>query len=129
MICLFSSFLVKVTSSGCFQERYYNPLFPIVYLDYRYQIDWNLYPNMSHVILACAKEALAHEYTYFAITNYGVCVWGPNGDSITTVARGVPWCFHGLGGHWLVSVYNVSRSSNGKCSARLLRYDPLLLFS
>lgn len=103
---------VKVTSSGCFQERYYNPLFPIVYLDYRYQIDWNLYPNMSHVILACAKEALAHEYTYFAITNYGVCVWGPNGDSITTVARAVPWCFHGLGGHWLVSVYNVSRSSN-----------------
>ncbi|XP_074609332.1 grixazone synthase-like [Acropora palmata] len=66
---------------------------------------------MSHVVGACTRRALVRKYTYFAITNYGVCVWGPNGKNVARIAHSSPWCFRGLGGFWLVSVYKIDVSS------------------
>ena len=94
-----------------------------MYLDYRSQIDWNKYPDMSHVIQACAQAAVARQYTYFAITNYGVCVWGPDGLNVISTRELNSWCFAGLGGLWLVSVYKIKSSGAGTAwrSLSLLR--------
>ena len=106
---------VKVSCLGCYAESpYYNRIFPKVYLDYRIHIDWSTYPNMSHVVRACTRRALVRKYTYFAITNYGVCVWGPKGKNVARIAHSSPWCFRGLGGFWLVSVYKIDVSSSSK---------------
>lgn len=106
-------YLVAVSSLGCYEEQFYNPLFKKVYLDYRSQIDWTKYPDMSHVIQACAQAAVARQYTYFAITNYGVCAWGPDGLKVTRTRELDSWCFAGLGGLWLVSVYKIKSSAAG----------------
>ena len=114
LMCNFFS-PVKVSYLGCYAESpYYNRMFPKVYLDYRFHIDWSTYPNMSHVVGACTRRALVRKYTYFAITNYGVCVWGPNGKNVARIAHSSPWCFRGLGGFWLVSVYKIDVSSSSK---------------
>ena len=105
---------MALTYVGCFEEPYYNPLFYKVYLDYRSQIDWNTYPDMSHVTQACAQAAVARQYTYFAITNYGVCVWGPDGHTVSSTRQADSWCFYGLGGPWLVSVYKIENPVAGK---------------
>ena len=78
---------------------------------------------MSHVIQACAQAAVARQYTYFAITNYGVCVWGPDGLNVISTGELNSWCFAGLGGLWLVSVYKIKRSAAGTAwrSLSLLR--------
>ena len=72
---------------------------------------------MSHVIQACAAAAVARQYTYFAITDYGVCVWGPDGLTVSSTRQADSWCFHGLGGPWLVSVYKIKSSSKGEFTA------------
>ncbi|CAH3040441.1 unnamed protein product, partial [Porites evermanni] len=104
---------VAVSSLGCYEEQFYSPLFKKVYLDYRSQIDWNKYPDMSHVIQACAQAAVARQYTYFAITYYGVCVWGPDGLKVTSTRELDSWCFAGLGGLSLVSVYKIKSLAAG----------------
>ena len=62
---------------------------------------------MSHVIQACAHEALKRKYSYFAIKNYGQCSWGPHGLLISSRRVKLSWCFYGLGGPWVVSVYKI----------------------
>ena len=66
---------------------------------------------MSHVIQACAQEAVKRKYSYFAIKNYGQCSWGPQGLSISSIKAPVSWCFYGLGGPWVVSVYKIENAS------------------
>lgn len=68
---------------------------------------------MSHVIQACAQAAVARQYTYFAITYYGVCVWGPDGLKVTSTRELDSWCFAGLGGLSLVSVYKIKSLAAG----------------
>ena len=119
-MCNFSP--VKVSYLGCYAESpYHNRIFPKVYLDYRFHIDWSTYPNMSQVVRACTRRALVRKFTYFAITNYGVCVWGPNGKNVARFARSSPWCFRGLGGLWLVSVYKIDVSSSSKTFKKKLK--------
>jgi len=68
---------------------------------------------MNHVIQACAQAAVARQYAYFAITNYGVCVWGPDGLNVTSTRELDSWCFVGLGGLCLVSVYKIESLAAG----------------
>ncbi|XP_074609303.1 uncharacterized protein LOC141863598 isoform X1 [Acropora palmata] len=104
---------VKVSYLGCYEEHPFDPLFPEDFLDYREHIDWSTYPDMSHVVQACARVALARKFTYFAIIKYGVCVWGPNGKHVANVAEMSEWCFHGIGGLWSVSVYKIAKGIDG----------------
>ena len=109
----FTANKVHLLSVGCFQEPYYDQLFPIAYLDYRRYI-WSKLPHASHVIRACALAAVKRGYTYFAIKNYGVCSWGSRGLTVTRKNRRVSRCFRGLGGPWLVSVYKIV-GPRGEC--------------
>lgn len=105
---------VPVSYVGCYQESYYSQLFNKVYLDYRRKIDWAKVPNtpdMSFVVQACAHEAVKRKYSYFAIKDYGRCVWGPDGLTVTSTRRRSYWCFYGIGGPWLVSVYTIDNPS------------------
>ena len=76
---------------------------------------------MSHVIQACAQEAVKRKYSYFAIKNYGQCSWGPQGLSISSRRVSVSWCFYGLGGPWVVSVYKIEKPT-GKYRLTLSRF-------
>ena len=96
---------------GCYEEQPFDQLFPEVFLDYRCGIDWSTYSDMSHVVQACAREALARKFTYFAIIKYGVCVWGPNGKNVANDAEISQRCFHGIGGICSVSVYKIAKGS------------------
>lgn len=111
---------VSVSYLGCYREQYYSPLFYHVYLDYRYKIDWAKLPDMSHVIQACAQEAVKKKYSYFAIKNYGQCSWGPHGLSISSRRKQVSWCFYGLGGPWLVSVYKIENPTGKLAFSKFL---------
>ena len=76
---------------------------------------------MSHVIQACATAAVARQYTYFGITDYGACVWGSEGHTVSSVRQiyADSWCFYGLGGPWLVSVYKIGNSSAGTLTGKI----------
>ncbi|XP_078342697.1 uncharacterized protein LOC144628471 isoform X5 [Oculina patagonica] len=104
---------VPVTHLGCYKEPYYNQLFYKVYLDYRNKIDWSKLPDMSHVIQACAQEAVKRKYSFFAIKNYGQCSWGPDGLSVTSKRQQQYSCYYGIGGPWLVSVYKIDNPTGG----------------
>lgn len=117
---------VHVKYLGCYRESYYNQLFYKVYLDYRNKIDWAKLPDMSHVIQACAKEAVKRKYSHFAIKNYGQCAWGPNGLSVTSKRKQSYSCFYGIGGPWLVSVYKIDNPT-GKLAVLLFVYIRLFI--
>lgn len=124
-LCVFL-FIVALTSVGCFVEDFYDRLFYKVYLDYRSQINRSAQPDT--VIQACAKAAVARRYTYFAITNYGVCKWGPNGHTVSSTRQKAHWCYRGLGAPWLISVYMVGSSSGGMYSLRAFHcFSPLVV--
>ena len=102
---------------GCYQEPPYDSLFYKAYLDYRHRIDWTKLPDLSHVTQACAQEAIKRNYSYFAIKNYGVCSWGPDGLTITTKGTKGSGCFLTIGGPSAVSVFKISKTKGDKVAA------------
>ncbi|XP_022801516.1 coadhesin-like [Stylophora pistillata] len=96
-----------VSYLGCYLEPPYDSLFYKAYLDYRYRIDWTKLPDLRHVTRACAREAFKRNYTYFAIKNYGVCSWGPEGLAVTSKGKKVSGCFLTIGGPRAVSVFKI----------------------
>lgn len=96
-----------VSYLGCYLEPPYDSLFYKAYLDYRNRIDWTKLPDLRHVTQACAREAIKRNYTYFAIKNYGVCSWGPEGLAVTSKGKKVSGCFLTIGGPRAVSVFKI----------------------
>lgn len=102
---------------GCYSEPPYDSLFYKAYLDYRHRIDWTKLPDLSHVTQACAQKAIKRNYSYFAIKNYGVCSWGPDGLTITTKGTKGSGCFLTIGGPSAVSVFKISKTKGDKVAA------------
>jgi hypothetical protein len=72
-------------------------------------LDWNEWPNMNHVINACASRAVARGFKVFGIQHYGEC-WGEPGSAASTgydIYGKSDMCVQGVGGDWANFVYRI----------------------
>ena len=95
---------------GCWQDSLFSPIFRYIYLNYSGKMDWRKWPDMNHVVKACARAAAARGYTHFAITNYNQCRWSKNGLREYKRYGTSRLCFYGLGAYYSNYVYAIERS-------------------
>lgn len=109
-------YAVPLVPVGCYRD---NPeaqqVFSNLFLNY-IDIDWSAFPNMTHVIQACARAAVARGYRIFSIQFYTQCRWGPTASRDYAKMKTSQGCYNGLGSWESGFVYRVSRSggSEGK---------------
>ena len=100
-------FIVPLIPLGCYRENPSAPrVFPVQFLDYT-DIDWSTYPNMDHVIQACARAAVARGYNIFSIQFYTQCRWGPKASTDFARNGKSQGCYAGLGAWGTGFVYRV----------------------
>ena len=100
-------FIVPLIPLGCYRESPSAPrVFPVQFLDYT-DIDWSTYPNMDHVIQACARAAVARGYNIFSIQFYTQCRWGPSASTDFARSGKSQGCYSGLGAWGTGFVYRV----------------------
>ena len=85
-------------------------MFSVLFLNF-VNIDWSLYPNMNHVIQACARAAVARGYRLFSVQFYTQCRWGPSASGEIKKLRRSRGCYSGMGSWGTGFVYRVQDSS------------------
>ena len=84
--CLINVFLVLILPPpditamsfrplGCFLDPF-SRIFNVLFLERRDKIDRSRWPDVSHILYACARAAAARGYRYFSVQKYGQCRWG-----------------------------------------------------
>lgn len=101
---------VKIEALGCFADNLPRALSQL-YFNARENnvLDWNAWPNMDHVINACASHAVAEGFQVFGVQHYGEC-WGEPGDvrsSTYDTYGSSDKCVQGVGGEWTNYVYRI----------------------
>ncbi|XP_031561120.1 A disintegrin and metalloproteinase with thrombospondin motifs adt-1-like isoform X2 [Actinia tenebrosa] len=100
---------IHVETLGCFRAYSDPPVFPVIFLDYKYKADWTRFPNMNDLVQACAKAAKEKGYKYFAIQNFGECRWGASGLSLYSQHGRSTDCYGGVGGALSYYVYSFEK--------------------
>ncbi|XP_001633033.3 matrilin-2 [Nematostella vectensis] len=93
---------------GCYKDKPFpNRALRDLYHNHRWDIDWSQWPDMTHVISACASWAKRKNYNdKFGVQFYGEC-WA-DADSSRFNDHGLATnCINGVGEHWSNFVYSM----------------------
>ena len=103
---------IQLKQLGCFHEMkdMNRKIFPLLFLNYRDKIDYSNMTDLSYVVQACARAAVAKRYMFFAVQNYGECRYGPFAlGKYRSLGRAAN-CVGGVGGPWSSMVYMVKKT-------------------
>ncbi|XP_048577264.1 beta-galactosidase 9-like [Nematostella vectensis] len=95
---------------GCYNdEDAPNRSLRTLYHNHRSEIVWALWPDMTHVISACAREAFEEGFTdMFGVQFYGECWSDVSAASRYSMHGASSHCVNGVGENWANLVYRIN---------------------
>ncbi|XP_028401263.1 A disintegrin and metalloproteinase with thrombospondin motifs 18-like [Dendronephthya gigantea] len=93
------------TPMGCYEDSYYERAMPVLYKNFRDQINWYL---MERTVNQCARVAYHSGYEYFGVQFYGECWSGVTANETYDKYGESDSCWKGVGKHFANFVYKLN---------------------
>ena len=97
--------LPALTPLGCYKDTYGDRAMPVLYKNFRDEINWN---SMSKTVSQCARVAYHSGYKYFGVQFYGECWSGVTANETYDQYGEATNCWEGVGEEWSNFVYKLN---------------------